>query len=878
MRNLQGLFAFILAGLLVAPAFSSDPQAPRLALASGWSLQSSAKVKEGGEVLSRARYAAQDWHHVQVPTTVVAALVRNKVYPDPMYGMNLRSIPGTTYPIGANFSNLPMPADSPFAVSWWYRDQFTVPETFKGKTVWLHLDGINYRANIWLNGNQIAKSEETAGAWRIHEFNVTAAALPGKPNVLAIEVFPPTETDLAITFVDWNPLPPDKNMGLWRDVYLTASGPVAVRHPFVETHLEQSKTTIARLTVNARLINSADKAVEGTLRGQIGTIRFQQKVSLAAKETKDVEFSSDEFPQLNITNPRLWWPRQMGSPELHDLKLEFATVGGVSDAAQLRFGIREITSELGERSQRLFKVNGKPILIRGGGWSSDLMLRHDLRRMEQEVRYTQHMGLNTIRLEGKLEPEEFFRLTDRYGILVMAGWCCCDFWEQWEHWKPEHYVIAKHSLEDQIFRLRSHPSLLVWLNGSDGPPPADVEQMYISVLKSERWPNPYISSATQKPTNLTGESGVKMTGPYDYVAPNYWLQDAKHGGAWSFNTETSMGPAVPPVESLRRMIPKDHLWPMDDWWSFHAGGGQFKNINLFTDAQDTRYGKANSVEEFAEKSQMMGYEGMRAMFEAYGRNKYHSTGVIQWMLNNAWPSLIWHLYDFYLQPGGGYFGAKKACEPLHPQYSYDDNSIWLVSSQYQPAAGLRLDVRLMDLNMKERFRKEVTLDAAPDSTNRVLTLPAIADLTSTYFLQLTLDDASGNRLSTNLYWLSTKAETLDFEKSTWYATPTTTYADYTALQSLPKVRVTHSSTTEQRGSAMLTRVTVENPSTSIAFFLRLKVNKGEHGDEVLPVLWDDNYISLLPGEKRVVTATYEERDLGAAKPQVVVEGWNTGRH
>ena len=301
----------------------------------------------------------------------------------------------------------------------------------------------------------------------------------------------------------------------------------------------------------------------------------------------------------------------------------------------------------------------------------------------------------------------------------MAGWCCCDFWERWPRWKPEDFEIAKQSLRDQIYRLRSHPSLVMWLNGSDNPPPPDVEQMYLDIEKDLFWPNPVVSSATGKKTSVTGDSGVKMTGPYEYVAPSYWEVDTPEGqpgrklcnpggcgGAYGFNTETSMGPAVPPVESIRAMVGKDHMWPIDDVWNYHAGGGEFKTIGVFSDALANRYGKSDNVEDFAIKSQMQTYEGVRAMYEAYSRNKYQATGVIQWMLNNAWPSMIWHLYDYYLRPGGGYFGAKRAMEALHPIYGYDDHSIWVVSSQYEDAKGLKLTTKIYNLDMTEKFTQD----------------------------------------------------------------------------------------------------------------------------------------------------------------------------
>ncbi|MGH9601704.1 MAG: glycosyl hydrolase 2 galactose-binding domain-containing protein [Terriglobales bacterium] len=265
------LLLVVFAGLAIS---TSAPAAthPALPLADGWSLQTSALVKGSGEEISSPQYRPQGWHAATVPTTVVSALVKNGVYPDPYYGKNLRSIPGTSYPIGENFSNLPMPSDSPFNVPWWFRTEFQVPAEYADKAVSLHFDGINYRANIWLNGKKIADAREVAGAFRRYEFDVTATVLPGKANVLAVEIFAPTERDLAITFVDWNPQPPDKNMGLWRRVYLSTSGPVTVRHPFVESRIDFSSPVAAHLTVVADLKNHSQQNVKGTMRARIGEI------------------------------------------------------------------------------------------------------------------------------------------------------------------------------------------------------------------------------------------------------------------------------------------------------------------------------------------------------------------------------------------------------------------------------------------------------------------------------------------------------------------------------------------------------------------------------------------------------------------------------
>jgi exo-1,4-beta-D-glucosaminidase len=870
------LLTFMLGGasLAIAQQAAGGESASRVNLTEGWNLQSSARVAQDGAALSSSGFTPSGWYSASVPTTVFAALVENKVYKDPDFGMNLHSMPGINYGVGKNFSNMAMPDDSPYKPAWWYQTSFEVPSSYKGKQIWLHFDGINYRANIWMNGHKIAGAGDVVGMWRLFELNVSQVAEPGKTNTLAVEVFPPRPDDLAITFVDWNPLPPDKDMGLWRPVYLTATGPVAVRHPQVETHFDLPSLDVAHLTVRAVLENPTGMAVHGTLKGQFADVQFHQPVELAAGETRTVTFTPDKFSQLNVQHPRLWWPWQMGAQNLYDLKMVFESDGQVSDSVETPFGIREITSELNQHGYRQFHVNGKNILILGAGLAPDMMLREMPEKTEQEIRYVKDMHLNTIRLEGKLEPDYFFNMCDRYGILVLAGWCCCDHWERWQTWKPEDYTVAADSLRDQVLRLRNHPSLLAFLYGSDNPPPPRVEQMYLKVLADNYWPNPHASSATARPTSVTGNSGVKMTGPYQWVPPNYWLLDKEHGGAYGFNTETSPGPAVPPVASLKKMLPADHLWPIDDYWNYHTGGGEFANLDVFTKALNERYGQATSVEDYAEKSQLMTYEGERAMYEAYRRNKYVSTGVIQWMLDNAWPSLIWHLYDYYLRPAGGYFGTKKACEPLHVQYSYDDNSIVVVNSQPASYKDLTVTAKVYNLDLKEKYSKHSTVNAGPDSSTRAFTLPEISGLSKTYFVRLTLADAAGKLKSSNFYWLSTQPDVLDWKETKWYYTPAKSYSDFTALKSLPEVKLELKSETSAEGDNNVTHVTVDNPSSHLALAVHLEVRKGAQGEEVLPVLWQDNYFELMPGETREVSATYATKDLQGSTPAVTVDGWN----
>ncbi|MGC1108129.1 MAG: sugar-binding domain-containing protein, partial [Candidatus Acidiferrales bacterium] len=647
-------------------------------LRTGWQLQSSCQAQVTGGQVSTPGFQAAGWHATSVPSTVVAALVADGTYPDPDYGMNLRKIPGTTYPIGALFANLPMPKDSPFICSWWYRTEMTIPPDFQGRAVWLHFQGINYRANIWINGKKFADAADVAGSYRIYDFDVTQFVKPGETNAIAVETFAPTEKDLAMNWVDWNPAPPDKDMGLWGDVYLTASGPVAVRYPAVATHFRDASLDEADLTVTAQVRNATHAVVSAVVQGTIESVRFEQPVELNAGETRSVTFTPEEFPQLRIAHPKVWWPYGLGPQNLETLVMQVRVGSAVSDQQNVRFGIREITSTMQPHDYLLFHINGKRILIRGGGWAPDMLMRQPVHKLEAQFDYVREMGLNAIRLEGKLEPEDFFDLADEQGVLVMAGWCCCSIWEEWDKWHSSDLQNATEQLRSQILRLRSHPSLLVWLNGSDNPPPATVERAYLDVEKQLQWPNPVISSADVERTVVSGVSGVKER-PYDYESPRYWYVDRRQGGAFGFDTETSAG-AAPMVEgSLKKTMPADQIWPPNEYWHFHSASGKFQHLFAFDDAMQQIYGAATDLQDYERKAQIMAYENERAMFEAYARNKYVSTGVIQWMLNNAWPSLFWHLYDYYLQPAGGYFGAKKANEMLHVQYSYDDRTVVVVN-------------------------------------------------------------------------------------------------------------------------------------------------------------------------------------------------------
>jgi exo-1,4-beta-D-glucosaminidase len=879
MSQIRSALAFSLLALLgssFAPGSlkADDSPAARIPLHSGWRMESSCKLSAKADAISLAGFDDAKWHPAVVPGTIVGSLVEDKSLPDPNYGLNLKSFPGAFTDNKRQAANLDMPADSPFRCSFWFRTEFAAPADSANRLLWLHFLGINYRANIWLNGKQLANRDDVAGAYRYYEFQINELLNKKGKNALAVEVFAPEKNDLGLTWVDWNPTPPDKDAGMWREVFLTSSGAVTLRHPFASAKLDSAYKSAA-LTLSAELRNTTDHPIKATLAADVADIHISQPVELAPKESKIFTFTPDKFAQLNLASPHLWWPYQMGDPYLYAAKFHVDVASAASDSATVNFGVREVTSELVESGGRLFKVNGKRVLIRGAAWAPDMLLRWDSHKLDADLAYVRGMGLNTIRLEGKTDRDEFFDKTDKLGILVMPGWICCDAWEHWNKWTPETKKIAAASLVDQISRLRNHPSVFVWLYGSDGPPPADIENMYLDILKNLGWTNPTVSSASETPTKVTGKSGVKMTGPYEYVPPVYWLADKKAGGAYGYNTETSPGPAIPTKESLAKFIPKEHLWPIDEYWNFHAGGERFTTIDVFRDALSKRYGAPTSLDDFERKAQAMCYDNQRSMYEAYGRNKYVSTGVIQWMLNNAWPSLIWHLYDYYLVPAGGYFGTQKAQEIVHVQYDYDTDSVSVVNGKYEDLKGYKVSAKLYNIDAKEVGSQEATLDLTADAATKAFDLPKPTNLSTTYFLKLKLLDASGALVSDNFYWLSTKPDTLDWKhkKDTVY-TPQKDFADLTGLNSLPEVKLDVDAQSVRVGDSAMIYLRVKNPSASVAFSIHARATKGPNGDDLVPILWSDNYFSLLPGEEKSITASFATSDLAGSEPSLTIDAYN----
>ncbi|MHB8813412.1 MAG: glycoside hydrolase family 2 protein [Steroidobacteraceae bacterium] len=840
-----------------------------------WEIQSSTKAQQGGAEVSVAGFSTHGWYPVSGRATVMAGLLENDIYQNVFYGDNLRTVED------------PDASGNPFVIPWWYRAEFTLAGGSAGTRTLLRINGIIASTDVWVNGHLIADHAAVAGAYPVHDFDVTRWVQAGT-NALALRVYPGNpRTSLSIGWVDWNPTPPDNNMGPWRGVDIVQTGPVELRFPQVTTTLSLPDLASAALTVKVRARNVDAVAHDAAITAVVAGVSLRRTIHLAAGETRTVLFSPKTDPGLDLSRPKVWWPAGMGAHPLYRLQMTAAVDGATSDRASATFGVRSVSTYLTEKGYRGFTINGKPVLVRGAGWAPDMFLRDDPKRMEAEFSYVLNLGLNAIRSEGKLEDGRFYDLADRDGIMILAGWECCDKWESaaetgGEPWDAADEKVAAASMASEARLLRNHASVIGFLIGSDNAPPAAIARMYVDTLHAEDWPMPVISAASDQATAATGPSGMKMTGPYAWVPPSYWYAD-RLGGAFGFNSEASAGASIPPLDDLTRMLSPQELealWKDPQARQYHASAAwsPFATLAPFDNALARRYGVPRSLADYVAKSQLENYDNVRAQFEAFDAHMdaaNPSTGVIYWMLNNAWPSLHWHLYDYFLNPAGAYFGAKKANEPVHIQYSYDTRAIVLVNHTLIDEHGLQALVRVRNLDGSVRYARRLQdIDLVGNSARQLTTLPALSGLSRTYFIELELASAKHEPISRNVYWLSTQPDDLDWAHSNWYLTPVTEYADLTALQTLPTATSEVRATLRQKEADAIATVTLTVPASSraAALFQHVSIRQSAGGNLALPILWSDNDVTLWPGESITLTGHFASRGLGT--PIVEVSGWN----
>jgi exo-1,4-beta-D-glucosaminidase len=865
---MKKISAIVLLSILFQTAFGqSRVENFSMILHDDWRLQSSVTDQTKGDKISTAGFSANGWYPVTVPSTIIAGLLVNHVYNfDPFYGKKFEKL-----------------ADARFDSTWWFRKEFVLPASENNKNVVLKLHGINYKANVWLNGKLIADSSQIKGPFRIIDLDITNNIHYSGANVLAIEILRPfnpnkEDGDLAIDYADWIHYPPDYNGGIVNDVEIKTYRKVGVDYPLVTTHFDLPSLDIARLTVDALLTNYTDESQDAVVKAKINNdISFEQTVRLQPHEKRNVSFSSNDFKQLNIEHPKIWWPWQYGDPALNRMEISCDVNNEASNSIAENFGIREVTSEFINDQSRVFIVNGKRIMLRGAAWSPDIFQRHSLLRDEQELKLVRDMNMNIVRSEGKFEDDNFYEVCDKEGLLVMTGWMCCGAWQYPENWDVSERAVAMASDSSMIYWLRNKACVMVWLNGSDMPPrDTSVERNYLTIENYLKWPNPTIGSADATKSNVSGFSGVKMNGPYNWVPPVYWETDPDtYGGAWSFATEISPGPSIPPYESLAKFIPKDSIDNKNSDWLYHCGTMHFGNTNIFDSALYQRYGVPKDMHDYLAKAQLQNYEGHRAMMEAYGLKKYNTaTGVVQWMLANPWPGLIWHTYDYYLYPAGTYFGMKKSMEPLHVMYSYASHGVNIINSLLQKFDGLSVKTDVYDLDGTNKFSKTITTNVGGDSTQTCFAIPAMSDIPGVYFLRLELKDANQQTKSINWYWLSKKDDELNWNGSTWYYTPQSAFADFSSLQNMPATTIDVSSSSIKKENETSHVITIKNTGKTVAFFVHIRCLQHKDGDDILPVIFSDNYISLAPGESRTIECTYENKYADNAMPFILVSGWN----
>jgi exo-1,4-beta-D-glucosaminidase len=840
-----------------------------------WQIQSSAKAQQSGAEVSSAGYSTGEWYRVSGRATVMAGLLENGKFPNVFYGDNLRAVSD------------PDSSGSTFVVPWWYRTEFNVSGAARGAHTILRIKGMIASADVWLNGTLIADQAAVAGAYPVNELDVSRWMREGS-NTLALLVHPgDPRTSLSIGWVDWNPTSPDNNMGPWRGVEIVRTGPVEIRFPQVTSALSLPDLGRAALTVKMEARNLDSRAHEATITGSAAGISLHRTIHLEPGRAQVVTFSPRTDAGLELRHPRVWWPVGMGEHPLYDMSVSADVDGQVSDRAGATFGIRSVSSHLTRQGYHQFVVNGKPVLIRGAGWAPDLFLRDDPKRMEAEFSYVVNLGLNTIRSEGKLEDARFYDLADRNGVMILAGWECCDKWESWARtggipWDAADEKVAAASMASEARLLRNHPSVIGFMIGSDNAPPPPIARTYVDTLRAEDWSLPIIAAAVDQGTAETGPSGMKMAGPYSWIPPAYWYAD-KLGGAFGFDSEVSAGASIPLMEDLTRMLSShelEALWKEPAARQYHASAAWsvFATIEPFDIALSERYGRPRSIEDYVAKAQLDNYDNVRAQFEAFNARMdaaNPSTGVIYWMLNNAWPSLHWHLYDYFLNPAGAYFGGKVANEPLHIQYSYDSRAILLVNHTLKDERGLVATVRVRNLDGSVHFDKRLrNLTVSGNSTREAMKLPDVKGLSRVYFIELDLASADGHPVSRNVYWLSTQSDELDWERSNWYLTPLKKYADLTALQSLASEPSEVHASVRREGAESIATVTLSVPESSkgMAMFQHVSVRRAPGGDPVVPILWSGNDITLWPGETVSLTARFSVPN--GENPVVEVSGWN----
>jgi beta-mannosidase len=818
----------------------------------GWSMRDSSKVMADGSIISSAAFRPDGWYLATVPGTVLTTLVDNKVYPEPLYGENMRAIP-----------------ESLNKTSYWYRSSFAVPKSYKRRHTWLHFGGVNYSAEIWVNGHQIGTM---LGAFIRGDFDISQWTKPGKTAVVAVLVHPqphpgtPHEHTVALgvgrnggesaldgaTFLstvgwDWLAAVRDRDTGIWLPVTLDSTGPVTLNDTFVTSNLASSHES-ADLAIETSLKNLSSKESTGTLMGVISgqgpDITFEKQVTLPPSATTPIKLDASSVSQLHIVSPKLWWPNGYGVPNLYKLTLRWKEANKTSDVYATNFGIRKIEYAVPGSEYLTISVNGVKVMVRGGDWGLDEAMKRDTReRLDAQFHMHALAHLNMIRnWVGQSTSPDFYDMADKYGILLWD-----EFFQPNPNDGPNVQNIPAYlaNVKDKVLRYRNHPSIAIWCARNEGYPPKKLDDQLKDMMAQ-------LDPTRIYQSNSTAGRGVGSHGPYYWRSPRYFYAFTE-----AFKTETG-SMSVPTIESIQGMMPEKDWETINDDWAQHdmARGAQRGDEYPTTIAR--RYGNIRNLADFVRKSQLANYEAFRAMYESRNAEMFReTTGVLTWMSNPAQPSFVWQLYHYDLEPNAALFATEKAGEAVHVQLNEARGGIEIVNNTPTSLHNLKVRVTIYDSDSKIDQSSEYTVSDVPASTTlKAAQLRFGGRISPLYFVKLDLMDSNGRLLSTNFYWQNVAQD------------------DFTGLEKLEKADVAVTATsTEQAGTIKLT-VTITNRSDRIALMTHLQLHRGISKERVLPVFYSDNYLSLVPGETRTISIAAAQKDLAGEPPLLEVDGFN----
>lgn len=849
-------------------------QPDQVPVTSGWELQDAAKVpqasKGAGAVISKLTYKTKGWYAAVVPGTVLTTLVKAGVYPEPLYGENNRP---DRIPESLNKS------------SYWYRTVVAVPVAYKGRRTWLNLDGINYSAEVWVNGTYLGTMR---GAFKRGIFDITDMVRPGMKAGIAVLVKPqphpgdPHEHTIADgmgpnggitaldgpTFLstigwDWLPAIRDRNSGIWNKVFLSSTGPVVVKDPLVTTDLPLPRTDSAEVAISATLENVTDTPQRGGFHATFGDVSVDKEVEIAPHSSETVRLDSKAFTALHLINPKLWWPNGYGPQNLYDLHLSFDQGRATSDSVALSFGVREISYAVPDSENLTISVNGVRVFIRGGDWGLDEGLKRIPReRLEAQIRMHQLANMNMIRnWVGQSTAEDFYALCDKYGILLWD-----EFFQPNPSDGPDPNDLPTYmaNVRDKILRYRNHPSIAIWCARNEGFPPKEIDDQ-LRVLMAELEP-----TRRYQPSSTSG-AGVNSGGPYRWRTPREYYVYSE-----AFKTEIGSS-SIPTIESVQGMLEKKDWEQIDDAWAEHDLARGASAGDTYPTTLAARYGKVANLADFVRKSQLANYEAYRAMYEGRNSRLFNpATAIITWMSNPAQPSFVWQLYHHDLEPNSALFAVKKAGEMVHVQLNEASGSLQVINNRPTILQGAVAHLAVYDLLGTLKFEKDFQVTGPASTAIDVGQVDPVGGHCEEWdakcretmgharFLSLTLKEAGGTLLSQNFYWRGALVEPDNLQ-------PLETMK-VTTLQAIAR--------RENVGEIVRVSVTLRNTTPQVALMAHLQLRHGKPGDaaaeRVLPVYYSDNYVSLVPGETRTITIEAAAADLKGDEPLVMVDGWNVG--